>query len=155
MRKLGVTFTALAALAAATLGSAAAPTSAQISGHFATGAVNAPLGDGSVRFVRDQLTMASSATPPAMGYRPGWPGPTNLLPYIEQDQLHRSMSAAPGEAMPDATAATGIGSILDGWANRDLDVGIERSVSSVQASTNHSTWPALGTRSGGEAIGSD
>lgn len=83
MRKLLLTLTAVAALVAATLGSTAPAAAQSIS-----------QGDGSVRFVRSDLTLM-----------------VNILPYVEQDSLLRIMS------MPEGHAALGfgIGSILDGW----------------------------------------
>ena len=92
MPKLLLTLAAVVAVAVATLGSSAAPASAQL---------------------RDSPAPVSSIeTSRAMGG--GWA--VSILPYIEQETLHRSMDVA-------RSAAFGIGSILDGWGNRDMDIG--------------------------------
>jgi hypothetical protein len=56
------------------------------------------------------LAVAAAVTAVASPASGGGLRAANVLPYIEQDELHRSVAVA----QP--------GSILDGWGNRDLDI---------------------------------
>jgi hypothetical protein len=94
----------------------------------------------------------------------GWANPD---PDINSNDLGSAMTQGPGGRVDGwanrdldigafgSAMTQGVGSLLDGWANRDLDIGAFGSAITQAQSINVSTWGALGTRAGGEVIGSD